>query len=73
MDNREKYLKDEMISVKQLGDKIGYGNLMSWASALWRKELDNMDCPVNGAFVPRIDELGYDEKIYDDWVEKFTD
>ena len=39
MDSKDKTLKEEMLSVKQLGDKIGYGNLMSWTSALWRKKL----------------------------------
>lgn len=33
----EELLKAEMISVKQLGDEIGYARLMGWASALWRK------------------------------------
>lgn len=73
MDSKDKLLKEEMLSVKQLGDKIGYGNLMSWASALWRKKLYDQECPTIGAFVPRVDNLGYDEKIYDSWVKKFTD
>ena len=72
VDSKDKTLKEEMFSVKQLGDKIGYGNLMSWASALWRKKLYDLDCPIDGAFVLRIDKPGYDEEIYDDWVEKFT-
>ena len=73
MDNKEKRLKEEMLAVKQIGDNIGYGNLMSWASALWRKKLHELGCPTDGAFVPRIDKPGYDEEIYDSWVEKFTD
>lgn len=62
-----------MLSVKRLGEKIGYGNLMSWASALWRKNLSEIGCPTEGAFVPRIDKTGYDEENYDSWVEKFID
>ena len=73
MGNREKVLKEEMNSVKQLGERVGYGNLMSWASALWRKKLCDLGCPTDGAFVPRIDKTGYDEEIYDSWVEKFVD
>lgn len=68
----EELLKAEMISVKQLGDEIGYGNLMGWASALWRKKLSDLDLPPDGAFVPRLDELKTEERIYDSWVEKFT-
>ena len=65
--------ESEAMAVKKLGEAIGYGNLMEWASALWRKKLYDLGCPTEGAFVPRIDKLGYDEKIYDSWVEKFTD
>lgn len=73
MDSKDKMLKEEMFSVKQLGDKIGYGNLMSWASALWREKLSELGCPANGALVPRVDKLGYDEEVYDSWVRKFSD
>lgn len=66
----EKRLKDEMNAVQQLGDKIGYGNLMSWGSALWRRKLKECGLPENGVFVPRIGELQYDEKIYDEWVNE---
>lgn len=60
----------EMLAVKQLGEEIGYGNMMSWASALWRKLLTDRDLPESGAFVPRIleGELSDDEKNYDKWV-----
>ena len=64
-------MKEEMLKVKELGEVIGYGNLMSFASALWRKELSNMNHPILGAFVPRIDEnLDQDDVLYDEYVNK---
>jgi len=64
-------MKEEMLKVKELGEEIGYGNLMSFASALWRKELSNMNHPILGAFVPRIDEnLDQDDVLYDEYVNK---
>ena len=45
---------NEIDAVKHLGDQIGYGNLMSIASALWRKNLKETDVPEHGAFVPTI-------------------
>ena len=45
---------------------------MSWASALWREKLSELGCPANGALVPRVDKLGYDEEVYDSWVRKFS-
>lgn len=45
----------EALMVKMLGEEIGYGNLMCWASALWRKSLADEGLPISGAFVPRID------------------
>ena len=43
---------DEVKAVKELGEKIGYGNMMSIASALWRKSLKENGYPISGAFVP---------------------
>ena len=64
-------MKEEMLKVKELGEEIGYGNLMSFASALWTKELSNMNHPILGAFVPRIDEnLDQDDVLYDEYVNK---
>ncbi len=37
--------------VSALGDRIGYGALMSSASASWRNALVEQDCPVGGEFV----------------------
>lgn len=45
----------EAREVKELGDEIGYGHLMSLASALWRKKLiaEYASAP-DGAFIPAI-------------------
>lgn len=43
---------DEIEAVKELGEKIGYGNMMSIASALWRKSLKEKGYPISAAFVP---------------------
>lgn len=45
---------DEIRLVKQLGEQVGYGNLMNLASALWAIDLESKDYPVTGAFVPVI-------------------
>lgn len=42
----------ETQAVKQLGEQIGYGNLMSLASALWMKSLEQSGTPMSGAFIP---------------------
>ena len=43
---------DEIKAVKELGEKIGYGNMMSIASALWRKSAKEKGHPISGVFVP---------------------
>lgn len=65
MTNRRK----EAAAVKQLGELIGYGNLMEWASALWRKDLKDKGHPISGALVPKIAELSEDQKLYDAMVK----
>ena len=45
-------LKQEVDAVRELGDKIGYGNLMELASALWRERLNETLGFSSGAFVP---------------------
>jgi len=44
--------KAEITAVKQLGEKIGYGNLMDITSALWAIQLQKNKTPKSGAFVP---------------------
>ena len=46
--------KGEVLAVKQLGEQIGYGNMMSIASALWALKLTESGLPTSGAFIPTI-------------------
>jgi hypothetical protein len=55
--NREQ----EILAVKQLGETIGYGNMMSIATSLWRKNLRDRGYPQSGAFIPTIYHLLNDE------------
>lgn len=54
--------KQEIEAVKQLGEAIGYGNMMSLATALWRKKLRDRGYPEDGAFIgtvyPLLNEEG---------------
>lgn len=58
-------MKEEILKTKELGDKIGYGNLMMIASALWRKSLLENYGVSSGAFVPRIDTPDIEDRNYD--------
>lgn len=52
--NNERF-KRECEEVKRLGDQIGYGNMMTIASALWAKMLiDEEWGSDSGAFYPTI-------------------
>lgn len=44
----------ECEAVKRLGDEIGYGNMMTIASALWAKLLIDNELGDGGAFYPTI-------------------
>ena len=44
--------KTECIMVKDICDKLGYGNVMEWASALWRYNAKKNNYPIEGCFVP---------------------
>ena len=46
--------KRECEEVKRLGDQIGYGNMMTIASALWAKRLIDEELGDIGAFYPTI-------------------
>ena len=72
-------IKKEVLEVKELGDRIGYGHLMTIASALWRKLLKDNGAPETSAFVPTIypflNEDGKDNQdkemlIYDQLVNE---
>lgn len=58
----------EIQAVKTLGEQIGYGNMMSMASALWRKSLAESGYPVIGACVPTISYFVQEE--YQEMTEK---
>ena len=45
-------IKEEVLTVKKLGDRIGYGNMIALASSLWRKLLKESGVPESGAFIP---------------------
>ena len=51
--NEERF-KRECEEVKRLGDQIGYGNMMTIASALWAKMLIDEGWTDSGAFYPTI-------------------
>jgi hypothetical protein len=55
--NREQ----EILAVKLLGEIIGYGNMMSIATALWRKYLRDSGYPQSGAFIGTIYQLLNDD------------
>jgi hypothetical protein len=46
--------RDEIIAVKELGEKIGYGNMMDIASALWSENLTAIDGKERIAHVPTV-------------------
>lgn len=56
----------EVAAIKRIGDKIGYGHLMSLASALWRRQLaqEYNEKFAEGAFVPTLKML-----VVEDWQE----
>lgn len=74
-------LKSEVKAVKEIGEQIGYGHLMSLASALWRKSLKDKGYPESGAFVATILQCVEKEmakateaerKMYDGFIEKWS-
>ena len=54
MEMNEERFKRECEEVKLLGDQIGYGNMMTIASALWAKILIDKGLTDSGAFYPTI-------------------
>ena len=38
--------------IKTICDTYGYGNVMEWASALWRYSAKENNYPIEGCFVP---------------------
>ena len=75
-------MRAEMLAVQRLGECIGYGNLISWASALWRKSLREQGFPDSGAFIgvcecsvkrDCLDRIHKQEAVYDAWVERLQE
>lgn len=54
LDQWEYAHKQEVNAVKFLGETIGYGNMMSIASALWCMHLKESNMPITGAFIPTV-------------------
>lgn len=56
----------EVTAVQRLGEQIGYGHLMSLASALWRRSLTKEygEKIAEGAFIPTLKML-----VVEDWQE----
>lgn len=47
-------IETEKELVRQLGERIGYGNMMHLASILWQESLESRGYPITGAFVPAL-------------------
>jgi hypothetical protein len=47
-------MTEENNRVKELGEKIGYGNMMYLASELWKKDMIDCGYPTSGVFVPAL-------------------
>ena len=73
---------EEIKLVEELGDKIGYGNMMCIASVLWSRKLSNWHGYdlSDGAFVPTLLDFIKDEykaptlkdlAIEQGWVDKY--
>lgn len=72
---RNFFLKQQAAEVKRLGERIGYGNMMAMASALWRKSLTEQGFPTDGAHVPTLKSFikkglhdPKEDQIYDEIV-----
>lgn len=63
-----KKYKAEILSVKALGDAIGYGNLMDIASVLWAEDLQRHAEPDIGAFYPAILTQLKDDDLKEDAI-----
>lgn len=75
-------LMAEMQAVRQLGDLIGYGNLICWASALWRNSLRKHGFSASGAFIgvcecsiksDCLEDIHKQEAVYDMWVNRLQE
>ena len=67
----------ECREIKRICDKYGHGNVMEWASALWRREARAQGFPEDGCFVPtcpsfikRKYQNPKQHELYDGFVKK---
>ena len=51
----------ECLEIKRICDKYGHGNVMEWASALWRLKAEKEGYPKGGCFVPTCPDFIKDE------------
>jgi len=74
--------KKEFEEVEALGNRIGYGNMMAIASALWRRTLQKKYGHTLGAFIPTCKEFilkkhhkmtDESSRITDSWLKKYYD
>ena len=68
---------NECLHIKQICDLYGYGNVMEWSSALWRRKFKEKGYPLGACFVPTCPDFIKDEhrnpeqqKIYDELVNR---
>lgn len=59
---------DEYRAVKLVGEKIGYGNLMTIASALWRRSMRDEGYPTSGVFYPVLPDEGDPDMLREMYV-----
>lgn len=61
--------KTEIEVTKKVGDKIGYGNMMYIASALWRRDMRKSGYPTTGVFFPVLPDEGDPDMIREMFVQ----
>lgn len=77
--------KSEFLAIKAMCDAFGCGNVMEWASAIWRYDLAKKGLPTHGANIcviaaicdnPNDSGIRIGEgtrKLYDSMVEHFME
>ena len=77
--------KSEFLAIKAMCDAFGCGNVMEWASAIWRHSLAKKGLPTGGANIcviaaicdnPNDSGIRIGEetrKLYDSMVERFME
>jgi len=70
VDKRDLMMFKQISETQFLGEKIGYGNLIEIARALWRSKLQSTNMPVNKELI-KNSQKGLNE-IYDSWIEAYN-